>query len=51
VKKLIFGILLGLVTASIFGCARPEPVREEILESSDQTIKSEWEEQMPGTDK
>ncbi len=51
-KKLFLTLLLGLFVAGISGCAtRPEPVREEILETSEKTIKSDWEEQMPGEDK
>ena len=50
-KRLILGLLLGLFTIAVFGCKQPEPIREEILESSDQTIKGEWEEQMPGESK
>ena len=48
-KRIILGLLLALFAAAAFGCMRPEPqVREEILESSEQTHNGEWEEQMPG---
>lgn len=49
-RRILFGLLLGLIAAGIFGCAKPrrEEAREEVLESSEQTIKGDWEEQMPG---
>ena len=49
-KRLILSVLLGLFVTGLVGCVMPEPeqVREETLESSDKTIKGEWEEQMPG---
>jgi hypothetical protein len=49
-KRLLLGLLLGLFVAGLVGCMRPEPVREEVIEQTDQTIKGPWEEQMPGTD-
>jgi hypothetical protein len=50
-KRLILAVFLGILAAGIFGCQRPEPIREEVLETSDQTIKGDWEEQMPGENK
>ena len=52
VKRLILGMLLGLFAVGVFGCARPEPraepIREEVIGTSDRTEKTDWEPVMPG---